>query len=217
MFRKTFFIVLAVATLAAFSANAQMKPRVYDDVVSVGPAQPTKPVFITVIGPDQFGNYKVWTGVRFPVPEGVTMMWNIETSDGLIPIAGPITVTADKANQNWLGWVWGNFDSTDPLPAGTVGFSIEFTGPENFKVFAPVNASPANIQVHSNGEISLLGPFSALPVVSLKGRECGFAWNGESGWFTPPADLTGEGVNVTLCHGFPNSECRAKVTDVPSR
>lgn len=220
--RNVFVRLLAVfvVVVLAFSMNASERRRPVR-AGSVEPTYLTRETSLSVWGPNAEGKYKVPFVAWFPVPEGATITPYYLKSNGekvSIPEA-TITVTAENANRGWAAQIWGGFTggAANPSDSGIVSFRVEFTG--NFQAYSVNTKVPDGsrsaklVDVYPNGKLFLKGAYSTLPVASLNGRGHPIV----NGWITPmDSSFTGPGVVVTVCSGFPDSECQTEVVDIPS-
>ncbi len=180
------------------------------------PTYMTLEMGIGVVGPDEFGKYKVPFSIWFPVPEGTTFTGYSVDVNGNRSYLGHNTVTSETANLGWAGNLWGPYTGGALLPESIVGFEVEFTG--NFQTYgmhtpAPgATRPPVIVDVYPNGLLFLKETFAVPPVISLNGRGHPIL----NGWVTPMEGYTGPDVVVIRCTGFPRSECLTQVVDIPT-
>lgn len=144
---------------------------------------------------DDQGNYHVGFSAWHPVPVNTTMWTYSVYADGTKKFLYNTVVTQEHANMGWAGYVLGGYTWGEPLPAGVVGFEVDFTGAENFIVSTKVGGLPPAIEIYP-GIIFINGGFSPTPVAALDGKGCPVV----NGAVVPPVGYTGFGVIVTVCH-----------------
>lgn len=215
-FATRVLVAIFVATLAfSMDANAQRRQRL------VARLAETPWTSLTIFS-DQAG-WHVGFSAWFPVPEGVTMTHGYVLNNGTEVVIPPATVvTAELANSGWAGWIWGKRSpgQHESLPEGAVAFRTRFTGTLNFSMTARIEPGAGPLEsatVYPDGKIFIIlkpGYYGISPVASVLGRGCPVEW----GWITPPegSDFHGPNIPVTVCVGFPQSECSTRLLNIPA-
>lgn len=212
--KKYFVCLIVVASLLLASSMDADRRR----PVRVGPSTETPKTSLSVLGPNEKGEYSVpfssWAGL----PAGVTFTGYSIDVDGNRTYLGHGTVTNETANRGWAGQLIGGLTGGwAPMPEGVVAFRVEFTG--DFFATYSVNAKVPDglrvvplVDVYPDGKLFLQQGYAVHPVASLLGNGHAVV----SGWITPIPYFYGmKGVPVAVCSGYPESWCLTQVVDIP--
>ncbi len=212
------YFLVAVFLCSAFSLSADRRRPARS---GMQPTFLTKQTSLSVVGPNEKGEYSAPFVAWFPVSNGTTVSsYTVDVNGNKTPIVGAsFTVTAENADHGWAMQLWGPFTggyAPIPTSSGIVAFRVEFTG--NFQTYS-VNArvpdgtrATAVVDVYPDGKLFLKQSYAVLPVASLNGRGHPVV----NGWITPTQYYTGSDVVVAVCSGFPDSQCQTQVVDIPA-